>query len=381
LNFHQTQDVAIIGSGPAGCATAITLHRRGVSRVCIIDPADNPGLRVGETLPPDTRLILQELGLWDGFLSDRHEPCLGTCASWGSSWLGYNDFLLSPYGLGWHLDRRRFDSFLLSTAISRGIGLVRAQVIGNYFRNQKGFQLSLKDATGAHSTLVTRFVVDATGIQSAFARRVGAEPGFLDRLMFLCGLFDASDSLSLLQLTMLEAAESGWWYAAPIPKRKLAVAFATDPEIVRRDTLSREDRWFASLLRTRHIAPRLEGCRLLRGNFNIRVAPSFLLDRVAGPGWLAVGDAAAAYDPISSQGIHKAVETGLKAGRALTAALGSGIEVNSDYAGSILAGFEEYRNNRNYFYRLEKQWSDSPFWRRRRERTHLQWAHSTARDP
>ncbi len=89
----------------------------------------------------------------------------------------------------------------------------------------------------------------------------------------------------------------------------------------------------------------------------------------------------AAYDPISSQGIHKAVETGLKAGRALAAALGSGIEVNSDYAASVSAGFEDYRNNRNYFYRLEKQWSDSPFWRRRRERTHLQWANSTAREP
>ena len=328
--------------------------------------------RVGETLPPPTSVVLKELGLWDGFLNDEHEPCLGSCSCWGSDTLSYNDFLLNPYCQGWHLDRRQFDGFLLSNAISRGAHLCSGRVIGWSMKCQEWLQLRLKEDSGAHSILSVRFVVDATGSRSAFARRAGARPRFLDCLTFLYGFFDTSDGSSSLQLTMLEAAEAGWWYAAPLPRRRLAVAFASDPDIVRHNTLAREDRWFAALLRTRHIAPRLDGCRFLRGSLVVRAAPSFLLDQVVGARWLVVGDAAASYDPLSSQGIHKALEGGVRAASALTVALSSNAEINPDYTASVFADFEDYKNNRNHFYQIEQRWAESPFWQRRRERTELQ---------
>lgn len=362
-----------MGNGPAGCATALALQREGVSRVCVVNSAVNRDPRVGETLPPATSVVLEELGLWDRFLNDGHEPCLGSCSCWGSDTLGYNDFLLSPYGRGWHLDRRRFDAFLLSSAVSRGTHLCSGRVIGCAVNSQELLQVRLKEDNGAYSMLSARFVVDATGSRSAFARSVGAQPRFLDRLTFLYGFFDTSDGSSSSQLTMLEAAETGWWYAAPLPRRRLAVAFATDPDVVRRENLAREDSWFAALLRTRHIAPRLDGCRFLRGSLIVRAASSFLLDQVVGARWLVVGDAAASYDPLSSQGIQKALEGGVRAARVLAVALSSNAEVNPDYAASVFADFEDYRNNRNRFYQIEQRWAESLFWRRRRERTELQW--------
>jgi flavin-dependent dehydrogenase len=245
-------------------------------------------------------------------------------------------------------------------------------VIGCAVNSQELLRLRLNEDSGAHSMLGARFVVDVTGSRSAFARSVGAQPRFLDRLIFLYGFFDTSDGSSSLQLTMLEAAETGWWYAAPLPRRRLAVAFATDPDVVRRETLAREDRWFAALLRTQHIAPRLDGCRFVRGSLIVRAAPSFLLDQVVGARWLVVGDAASSYDPLSSQGIHKALEGGVRAASILAVALSSNAEINPGYATSVFADFEEYRNNRNHFYQIEQRWAESPFWRRRRERTELQ---------
>ena len=45
------------------------------------------------------------------------------------------------------------------------------------------------------------------------------------------------------------------------------------------------------------------------------------LDRIAGPGWLALGDAAAAYDPLSSYGIGSAMGSGFYAGQAIADSL------------------------------------------------------------
>ena len=362
----------IIGSGPAGCATALALRHNGVPRVCIVDPAMNRDPRVGETLPPTARAALQDLGVWGGFANAGHEPCLGSCSCWGSDALGYNDFVLTPYGPGWHLDRRQFDAALLSTAVSRGTQVCAGKVIGWCADSREGIQLRVKRQGAAQAMLSARFIVDATGSRSAFARQMGAVPRFLDCLTFVYGFFDTSDGCSSSRLTMLEAAQAGWWYAAPLPRHRLAVAFATDGDIIRREMLAREEAWFAALLKTHHIAPRLDGCRLLHGSLVVRAAVSFMLDPVAGARWLVVGDAAASYDPLSSQGIQKALEGGLRAASAITAALSADADLQPDYADSVFSDFEDYRIGRNHFYRIEQRWADSPFWRRRRQREQVQ---------
>jgi flavin-dependent dehydrogenase len=282
--------------------------------------------------------------------------------------LGFNDFLLTPDGFGWHLDRARFDAFLLAQVKSRGVRVLESEVAACAAKPGGGVRLRLRGGAGASSTLDTHMVVDATGQRSAIARQLGGRRGVLDRLTFVYGFLDATESASSQQMTMLEATETGWWYLAPLPGQRVAVAFATDPAFVRDQALNAEDRWMAALLDTRHVAPRLEGCRFLRGGLPVRVACSGLLDPVVGPGWLAVGDAAASYDPLCAQGIQRALEGGLKAAESIARSLGSGGSATSDYAEAVVAEFREYRLNRNFLYGLETRWPNSPFWRRRRER-------------
>jgi flavin-dependent dehydrogenase len=98
-------------------------------------------------------------------------------------------------------------------------------------------------------------------------------------------------------------------------------------------------------------------------------APSFFLDEVGGQGWLAVGDAASAYDPISSQGIYKALADGARAGEAIAASLGGSNIGLDEYRLSIASRFQQYLANRNFFYGLEQRWPKSDFWTRRQART------------
>ena len=62
-------------------------------------------------------------------------------------------------------------------------------------------------------------------------------------------------------------------------------------------------------------------------------AGSARLDRFVGDGWVAAGDAALSFDPLSSQGMLTALYTGMKAGQALSAHLagdGGALEAYAD---------------------------------------------------
>jgi len=82
-----------------------------------------------------------------------------------------------------------------------------------------------------------------TGIRSCFARRMGARRDFVDKLVCVAAYFELSDRDCFSRLTMLEAVEDGWWYAAKLPKGQLAVVVASDPQIVKEIGLHRSDRW------------------------------------------------------------------------------------------------------------------------------------------
>lgn len=357
----------MLGGGPAGCATALALRLQGVERVLIAEAGDADALRVGESVPPETRALLERIGVWDEFRADEHDPCLGSCSSWGSDELGYNDFLFNPHGPGWHLDRRRFDGLLVKKAASSGVEVRHGSRFASCERTGDGaFVVHLTQGDGAHAARA-RFVVDATGAHSRVARAMGARRILHDRLTCVAAFLTLPATSALSRLTLLEAVEYGWWYAARLPGDRCAVAVASDPEIVKQAALHTPDGWLTALRTTRHCADVLAAADLGGEPLVVRTAPSFKLDAAAGTGWLAVGDAASAYDPISSQGIYKALLDGIAAADAIVPQLRSAVAgVPDGYDAAIAARFTDYLANRDYFYSVERRWASAPFWQARR---------------
>jgi flavin-dependent dehydrogenase len=228
-----------------------------------------------------------------------------------------------------------------------------------------GFWLRLESAEGRHDVRA-RCVVDATGTVSRFARLCGAKRLVHDRLVCISGFFAVPSEDSFSRLTLLEAVEDGWWYAAKLPDRKVAVAFASDPEIFKAARPRQRDSWLAGLRETRHIATELAAGSFIDGSLRACVAPSFQLDKVAGVGWVAVGDAASAFDPISSQGVYKALADALRAAPVIVAQLAGERDAFAEYQPAQAARFAGYLAQRDYFYGGERRWPGAPFWRKRR---------------
>ncbi|MFL5801049.1 MAG: NAD(P)/FAD-dependent oxidoreductase, partial [Roseiflexaceae bacterium] len=120
----------------------------------------------------------------------------------------------------------------------------------------------------------------------------------------------------------------------------------------------------AQVRTTRHTLPRLAQAEP-RTPPRLYAAHSQRLDTIAGVGWLAVGDAAATFDPLSSQGIFKALRSGILAAYAIGDYF-NGVHAGLErYEAWIAREFEAYLDTRRDYYGRERRWADSPFWRRR----------------
>jgi flavin-dependent dehydrogenase len=89
------------------------------------------------------------------------------------------------------------------------------------------------------------------------------------------------------------------------------------------------------------------------------------LVRAYGSRWIAAGDAAQSFDPLSSQGIITAIIGGNNAAAALIAAHSSDFSALERLQDDLDARYASYLAERQRYYRAEQRWLERPFWQRR----------------
>jgi flavin-dependent dehydrogenase len=359
-------DVAIVGGGTAGCATALGLCRLGHSCL-VIERSDQAQERIGETLPPAVRRPLAALGLWDAFLEAGPLPSTAIRAVWGDAEPRDREFIFDPYGCGWHVDRCRFDAMLATQAEAAGTDVRRqARLLDAGVDAQGAWALGVAATDAGREVFHSRFVVDATGRASSFARRQGATRESYDQLMGIVARYRPVDSpRAEAGVMLLEAVESGWWYGAPLPDGGLVVTLMTDRDLRPRTAGVGATRAFElSLMEAGQVAESVRRFAL-EGPPRPTAAHSACLEPVCGARWLAVGDAAASYDPLCGQGITRALAAGMQAAGAISAHLAGDATALREYQAGVLADFGQYLALRDAYYSRETRWPESPFWRRR----------------
>ena len=299
----MTLDAAIIGGGPAGAAAAISLRQLIPNGAIAIFDAGTPqpdAWRPGETLAPGAASILQSLGCWQGFRSAGFLESFGTRSAWGSPELYENEFLFSMRGSGWLLDRARFNQMLRACAGTAGVEIYYEAPLRGSEYVDSAWHLRLPN-----SECRARFVIDATGRSATFAVQAGAQRLADDKLAGVFVLFESEEAGD----TLIEAAEAGWWYSTTVPGNTVVVAFMTDTDLIREQQLNTPARWNELLTHSTHTRTRLQNATA-KGSPAIFAANSQRLSQMGGLGWVAAGDAAMTFDPLSSQGILKALRSG-----------------------------------------------------------------------
>lgn len=358
-------DVAILGGGPAGAAAALSLMQVDAGlRVLLVEATAYDAPRIGETLPPGGQALLEGLGCWQRFQAEAFLESHATAASWGSDQIHRNEFLLSARGSGWHLDRTRFDAMLANGAADAGVHVQRRTRFVAAECDARTWRLRLQTPqTSVH--VDTRFVVDTTGRSARFAAAQGARQHREDRLVGMSVLYSYNrTSPATEHETMVEAARDGWWYSAVLPDSRLLVAWMSDADLIHAARLQDADAWRAHLGRSGPTRTRVRS-GTMEGPPQLWAAATQHLVTPQGDAWVAAGDAACAWDPLSSAGILKALRTGRLAAFVALDAMQGRPDTTQRYARILGREHAAYLEERTRFYSLERRWHDAPFWRRR----------------
>ena len=345
-------DAVIAGAGPAGSAAAHVLARKGL-RTLFVDVKQGKR-KVGESLPGAASRLLRSMGLPLPESDGEHRRIGGNLSSWNSKELLATDFFHDPDGPGWRLDRPRFDTALRESAITCGATLKMARVT-EVTRQNNLWHLHLDDG----EVTTARWLIDATGRSSALARRLGQPRERDTPLVALYALGKPNHDLRLNR-TVIEAAPNGWWCASLLPSGQPLAGFHLRPGDAAYMTAHPAE-WRKALAKTRHVAA-LFSPEMFDSPMRALDASGSRLARFAGDGWIACGDAALSFDPLSSQGIFSALHSGIEAALAVAAAL------NGDSAplDSYSEGLEEIRRiyllRCRTMYRSETRWPAELFW-------------------
>jgi hypothetical protein len=166
--------------------------------------------------------------------------------------------------------------------------------------------------------------------------------------------------------TLVESIPDGWWYTARLPDAARIVVLHVDPTDAAA-ILRTPGAWETRLAGTEHVGRLLAGATFA-GTPRGTEACGARLDHFIGPGWLATGDAALSFDPLSSQGLLNALYTGMLAGQTAHAALSGEPGALAAYVGRLEAIRAAYLHHHRLVYQAERRWPDHAFWARRQVR-------------
>jgi len=97
----------------------------------------------------------------------------------------------------------------------------------------------------------------------------------------------------------------------------------------------------------------------------VLAADSYIRRPSHGVDWVAVGDAASAWDPLSGQGVERALRSGLRAAQAIGEALDHDESALDRYESEHARLHEAYCAQRHAYYESARRWRGLEFWRRR----------------
>lgn len=313
---EQTADVTVIGGGLAGLAVSIQLAKAGFTIVCF-EPVTQFKRIVGESLDWSAPQLFEQIDLrMDDLIRSqvstykRHVLLKMRDDSQAeytpSPWLGRAPLNIELRTL--HVDRQRLHQKLMRIAQAHGVTIVHDRVIGA----ERGGDAITAVRTALGQRVVSKWFIDASGSASSFLGREFELPcvEYGPKKVAMWTHFKVSGWQE--GTTLYAEASRGqymdWIWEIPINPDTISVGYITTGAAMKQE---REQSLAIDEIFKRHLMKFDRFRSILRGSNpgtpNVTSFTCRVFNRVCGPNWIIIGEAASVPDPITGNGVTAAL--------------------------------------------------------------------------
>ena len=345
---NENYDVIVIGGGPGGSTTATLVAEKGY-RVLLLERDKAPQFKIGESLMPATYWTFERLGVIEK-LKASHFPQKYSVQFYSSSGKASTPFYFyrnDPHesSMTWQVLRSEFDQMLLDNSQEKGAEVQRGVSVHEVlFDGERAVGVRARLADGRVEELSAKVVVDSTGQSALISRKLkinATEPQLKKASIFTHfeGAFRDEGIDEGATLILHTESKDSWFWSIPLPYDRVSVGVVGDLDYLLQNrrrsdgTLSHQAIFDEELAKCPALQPRLAGAKQL---FPVKVTKdfSYRANRIAGDGWVLVGDAFGFLDPVYSSGLFLALKSGEMAADTINEALET-----EDFSGEQLGSF------------------------------------------
>jgi flavin-dependent dehydrogenase len=342
------RDVIVIGGGPAGSTAATLLAQQGFS-VTLLERERFPRFQIGESLLPYNNDLFERLGVTDQIAAGASVPKYGAYFVTGDGRTGFSfrfdQRLKDPYRRSFQVKRAEFDDLLLRNAIRHGVDVRQETPV---------VSLDLSNPEKAVvNDLEARFVIDASGHTSVVGSRFGGRSDVesLKKIAFFAHYrnvprAEGKDGGS----TVIVVLRNAWFWLIPVTDELMSVGLVVDRDHYVKCGLQPQELLERTIAGSSWVAERMKNAERVTP-VHARKDFSFRMERLTGPNFALIGDAAGFLDPIFSTGVFMAMKSADIAAHAVALRLRTGSDgALGRYQREMTRGLDQYLRFIGRFY-------------------------------
>jgi flavin-dependent dehydrogenase len=325
----NTPDVVVIGGGPAGSTTSTLLAQQGC-RVQLFERERFPRFHIGESLIPETYWVLKRINMLpkmqrSHFVKKYSVQFVNASGKLSAPFYFWDN---KPHECSqtWQVVRSEFDQMLLENAREHGVDAHEGvRVMDVIFEGERAVGVRIKDADGTQRDVRAKVVVDASGQAGLMQNRMRlrVRDPILNKgaiWTYWEGAYRDTGRDEGATMVLQTANKNGWFWYIPQHDNVVSVGVVAPFDYLFKNRAGFEQTYTEEVERCPAVKERIGNARRATGYFATKDY-SYRATRVAGDGWVMVGDAWGFLDPLYSSGVLLALRSGEMAADAIVEGL------------------------------------------------------------
>jgi flavin-dependent dehydrogenase len=333
-------DVVVIGGGPAGSTCSTLLAQQGC-RVELFERERFPRFHIGESLIPETYWVLKRLKMLPKMQASHFVK------KYSVQFVNASGKLSAPFyfwdnkphecSQTWQVARSEFDQMMLDNAREHGVAVHEGvRVLDVLFDpstslragGERAVGVTVRDEDGSRRDVLAKVVVDASGqaglIQNRLRLRVW-DPVLNKGAIWTYweGAYRDTGRDEGATMVLQTANRKGWFWYIPQHNNIVSVGVVAPFDYLFKNRGPYEQTYEEEVERCAAVKQRVSSGRRATGYFATKDY-SYRATRVAGDGWVMIGDAWGFLDPLYSSGVLLALKSGELAADAVVEGLKAG---------------------------------------------------------